>query len=199
MPGSRAPCSLQVPEAGTPSILSTTFLLSQCLAALAFAAGIAAYQGRSRTRILTRWALAAAFNTAHFLLLGVPGVAMITFITCLRFLAAARTSDRRMMWIFMVVAVVGFLATYTRPLGFVALAATLLGTWASFQPKAITVRVTFAICATLWGIHNALAGSPVGALMEVAFLSSNAYGWWRSRTAELKLRSASPATVAPRE
>jgi hypothetical protein len=81
----------------------------------------------------------------------------------------------------MALAALGFLATYTRPLGFVALAATLLGTWASFQPGAITVRITFAVCATLWGIHNALAGSPVGALMEAAFLASNAYGWWRSR------------------
>lgn len=183
----------------SPPLVSTTFVLSQCLAALAFAAGIAAYQGRSRSSILTRWALAAAFNTVHFLLLGVPGVAMIAFITCLRFLAAARTSDRRMMWIFMVLASVGFLATYTRPLGFVALAATLLGTWASFQPKAVTVRMTFAVCAALWGIHNALAGSPVGALMEVAFLSSNAYGWWRSRTAELKLRPVLPAASPPRE
>lgn len=161
--------------------MSTAFLLSQCLAALAFAAGIAAYQGRTRSSILVRWAVAAAFNTAHFVLLGVPGVATITFITCLRFLAASRTSDRRMMWIFMALAVAGFLATYTRPLGFVALAATLLGTWASFQPRASTVRVAFALCATLWGIHNALAGSPVGALMEVAFLASNAYGGWRSR------------------
>ena len=162
--------------------LSTTFFLSQCLAALAFAAGMAAYQGRTRSSILLRWALAAAFNTAHFVLLGVPGVAMITFITCLRFLAASRTSDRRMMWVFMALAVIGFLATYTRPLGFLALASTLLGTWASFQPRAITVRITFAVCATLWGVHNALAGSPVGALMEVAFLASNAYGWWRSRS-----------------
>lgn len=161
--------------------MSTTFFLSQCLAALAFAAGIAAYQGRTRASILGRWALAAALNTAHFLLLGLPGVATITFITCLRFLAASRTSDRRMMWIFMALAVVGFLATYTRPLGFIALASTLLGTWASFQPRANTVRIAFAVCATLWGIHNALAGSPVGALMEVAFLASNAYGWWRSR------------------
>jgi hypothetical protein len=86
-----------------------------------------------------------------------------------------------MMWIFMALAVAGFLATYTRPLGFIALAATLLGTWASFQPRALTVRIAFAVCATLWGVHNALAGSPVGALMEVAFLASNAYGGWRSR------------------
>lgn len=179
--------------------MSTTFLLSQCLAALAFAAGIAAYQGRTRASILTRWALAAACNTAHFLLLGVPGVATIAFITCLRFLAASRTADRRMMWVFMALAVIGFLATYTRPLGFVALVATLLGTWASFQPRAITVRVTFAICAALWGIHNALAGSPVGALMEVAFLGSNAYGWWRSRTANLMSRSVPAAVIPPGE
>jgi hypothetical protein len=80
---------------------------------------------------------------------------------------------------FMVLAVAGFLATFTRPVGFLALTATLLGTWASFQPNDRTVRATLAVCASLWVVHNAIIGSPVATVMELAFLASNAIGWRR--------------------
>lgn len=159
----------------------SSFILSQCLAALAFAAGLAAYQGRTRGEILGRWALAAGLNAAHFALLGVPGATTLAAITSARFLVASFVADRRVMLVFMVLATTGFLLTYTHPFGFLALGATLLGTWASFQPGAGTVRAAFAVCASLWFVHNLLAGSPVAALMEVAFLASNALGWWRTR------------------
>jgi hypothetical protein len=159
----------------------STFLASQLLATCAFAAGMAAYQGRTRRQILRRWSLAAGLNAVHFALLGVPGATALTAITSARFLAASYAADRRVMVAFMVLATAGFLATYTHAFGFLALASTLLGTWASFQPRATTVRVALAICAMLWLVHNVLAGSPVAALMEVAFLASNGLGWWRSR------------------
>ena len=159
----------------------STFLASQLLATCAFAAGLAAYQGRSRRQILRRWSLAAGLNAMHFALLGVPGATALTAITSVRFLVASYAADRRVMAAFMVLATAGFLATYTHAFGFLALAATLLGTWASFQPRATTVRVALAVCASLWLGHNVLAGSPVGALMEVAFLASNGLGWWRTR------------------
>jgi hypothetical protein len=63
--------------------------------------------------------------------------------------------------------------------GFLALASTLLGTWASFQPNDRTVRATLAVCASLWVVHNAIIGSPVATVMELAFLASNAIGWRR--------------------
>lgn len=91
----------------------STFLLSQILAALAFAAGLAAFQFRARPVILRCWSVCAALNGAHFLLLGVPGAA------------------------------------------------------------------TLAVCASLWVVHNAIIGSPVATVMELAFLASNAIGWRR--------------------
>ena len=166
----------------------STFLASQLLAAFAFAAGLAAYQGGTRRQILRRWALAAGLNSLHFALLGVPGATALTAITAARFLAASCVSDRRVMVAFMALATAGFLATYTHAFGFIALASTLLGTWASFQPRASTVRIALAACAVLWFVHNVLAGTPVGALMEVAFLASNLFGWWRTRD-----RAAVPA------
>jgi hypothetical protein len=157
----------------------STFLLSQLLAALAFAAGLAAFQFRARPAILRSWSLCAALNGAHFLLLGVPGAATLAGMISVRFLIASYTSDRRVMVFFMILAVVGFVATFTRPVGYLALASTLLGTWASFQPNDRTVRATLAVCASLWVVHNAIVGSPVATVMELSFLASNAIGWRR--------------------
>jgi Bacterial inner membrane protein len=157
----------------------STFLLSQLLVALAFAAGLAAFQFRARPAILRSWSLCAALNGAHFLLLGVPGAATLAAMISVRFLVASFTRDRRVMVFFMILSATGFLATYTRPVGLLALAATLLGTWASFQPNDRTVRATLAICASLWVLHNAIVGSPVATVMELAFLASNAIGWRR--------------------
>jgi len=141
--------------------------------------GLAAFQFRARPAILRSWSISAALNGAHFLLLDVPGAATLAFVTSLRFLVASFTGDRRVMAVFMALTAAGFLATFTRPVGFLALVATLLGTWASFQPGDRTVRATLAICASLWVVHNAVVGSPVATLMELAFLASNAVGWRR--------------------
>lgn len=172
----------------------STFLLSQLLAALAFAAGLAAFQFRARPAILRSWSLCAALNGAHFLLLGVPGAATLAGMISVRFLIASFTSDRRIMVFFMILAVVGFLVTYTRLVGFLALASTLLGTWASFQANDRTVRATLAVCASLWVVHNAIIGSPVATLMELAFLASNAIGWRRFH-GRAKMESSSAASV----
>ena len=180
-----------------------TFLLSQMLAALAFAAGLAAFQFRARPAILRCWSVCAALNSAHFLLLGVPGAATLAAMISVRFLIATFTSDRRIMVFFMILAVAGFLATFTRPVGFLALASTLLGTWASFQPNDRTVRATLAICASLWVVHNAIIGSPVATVMEVSFLASNAIGWrrfhGRAKMAAAPLRTVQTDDEPPRQ
>lgn len=53
------------------------------------------------------------------------------------------------------------------------------------------MRATLAVCASLWVVHNAIIGSPVATLMELAFLASNAAGWRRFHG------RASIAAVAP--
>lgn len=155
------------------------FLLSQCLAALAFAAGLAAFQFRTRPAILRSWCLSAGLSATHFLLLDVPVAATLGCITSIRFMTASLTRDRRIMVVFMALTLAGFAATYSRPVGILALAATLLGTWAAFQPGDRTVRIVLAGCASLWVVHNVLVGSPVATLMELSFLASNAVGWRR--------------------
>ncbi len=155
------------------------FFLSQCLAALAFGAGLAAFQFRTRPAILRAWSVSAGLSGVHFWLLGVPVAATLALITSIRFLTASLTRDRRIMTIFIALTLTGFAATYTRPVGVLALVATLLGTWAAFQPGDRTVRAVLAVCATLWVVHNILVGSPVATVMELSFLASNAVGWRR--------------------
>lgn len=155
------------------------FLVSQVLAGAAFALGMTSFQFRLRRHILWCWFASAFFNALHFLVLGQTTAGVLILITCIRFLTASFTTDRRLMYFFMAALLAGFLITFKTPLSLLAIGAALLGTWGAFQSDDRHIRVALVLCSASWIVHNSLIGSPVAALMETAFLLSNLVGWWR--------------------
>jgi hypothetical protein len=156
-----------------------SFAVSQVLAGVAFALGMASFQFKPRKHILWCWFASAFFNALHFLALGQITAAVIIFTTSTRFLAASFTTDRRPMYFFMAVLLAGFLITFTTPVSLLAIGAALLGTWGAFQSDDRRIRIALVVCSASWIVHNTLVGSPVAALMETAFMLSNLVGWWR--------------------
>jgi hypothetical protein len=157
----------------------SNFLLSQILAAFAFLFGITSYQFKERRDILICWTLVAAFNSAHFFILGRPGPGVIAIVAGIRVFTSVFSTDRRLMYLFLILTVVSFLWIYQTPLSLVALFGAILGTCACFQLADRTIRILMMFCTLSWGIHNALAGTPVATLMEACFLISNVVGYWR--------------------
>jgi hypothetical protein len=131
--------------------------------------------------VLRCWSASVLFNGIHFLLLDAAGAATIALITALRFFVASLSTRRAWLWLFLAVAAGGFALTNNRPEGWLALAATVLGTWGSFQADQWRLRGALIACASLWAVHNYLIGSPVSTLMELSFLTSNIVGWIRLR------------------
>lgn len=157
----------------------TSFLLSQTLAAFAFALGIAAFQFKTRQTVLFYWCGSALVNACHFLILGLPEPATLAALTGIRFLTAAFTTSRKVMSVFFVLVVIGFWMTFQQPLSLLALVATLLGTYGSFRPSDREVRVFLMGCALIWMVYNFLVWSPVAAMMEASFFMSNVLGFVR--------------------
>jgi hypothetical protein len=156
-----------------------SFLISQILAGAAFVLGMASFQFKPRKHILWCWFVSAFFNALHFLVLGQITAGVLILITSTRFLTASFTTDRRLMYFFMVALLVGFLITFKSTLSLLAIGAALLGTWGAFQSDDRRIRITLVVCSASWIVHNTLVGSPVATLMETAFLLSNLVGWWR--------------------
>lgn len=157
----------------------STFLLSQILAGVAFALGGISFQFRARRSVLLCLALLTVFNSSHFLLQGRLGPAVVLVLTGVRYLVSLYPVDRKIMYVFLTLATGPFALTYQSPLSLLALLAVFFGTYGSFQLADRTLRI-FIMCGnSTWLLHNLLAGTPVAALMEAAFLASNVLGHWR--------------------
>ncbi|MBT5060006.1 MAG: YgjV family protein [Gemmatimonadetes bacterium] len=155
------------------------FVVSQILSGLAFASAVTSMQCRERRTILLWLVLAAILSASHFFLLGRNSAGTLYMILCVRVLVAAYSTNPRFILLFGAAVVVGFLATYERPLDILALTASLVATYAAFQSNPRRMRIVYMCCAALWMVHNILAGSPMAVAMEVSLLISNAIGFWR--------------------
>ena len=118
-------------------------------------------------------------NASHFFLLGRPGPAALLLATGARHLTATVTTDRRVLFVFLFGTAGIFLATASNPLGLMACIGTLIATYGSFQANSRSLRLFHMVGNSLWIVHNILAQTPVGAIMEVAFLTSNVVGYLR--------------------
>jgi hypothetical protein len=156
-----------------------TFLLSQILAGLAFAFGMASFQFRPRKLVLISIFFCAIFNASHFWVLERYGAGTLIFVNALRFLVAAFWPSQRWMWFFMGLSLVSFALTWVDWVSLLGLAATLIGTVGTFKHTDREVRVYLMWVSGFWVLHNLMVGTPVAMLMEACFLVSNYIGWRR--------------------
>ena len=155
------------------------FLLSQVIAAIAFACGVISFQSRTRRSILL-WLCGTGFaNACHFFILGKVAPGTLFLIIGARCLAAAFSVNRKIMYVFIGLILVCFFYLYKSPLGFLGLFGSLSATYGSFQRTEKKVRVFHMLSNTSWMVHNILVLTPVAAVMEGTFLMSNVLGYWR--------------------
>ncbi|MEE4185232.1 MAG: YgjV family protein [Gammaproteobacteria bacterium] len=162
----------------------SSFVISQILAGGTFVTGLIAFQLSNRVHMLRTWGLAATFGAAHFWFLGAPEASLLVAITASRFYISSFTTDQRLMYLFLAIAVGGFAATYSAPISLLALAATLIGTYGSFYGTENAFRYSMLAAQILWFIHNYVVWSPVALGMEFFFFASNILGWVRHRRAQ---------------
>lgn len=155
------------------------FLLSQVIAAIAFACGVISFQSRTRRSILLWLCGTAIAYACHFFILGRVAPGTLFLIIGARCLAAAFSVNRKIMYVFIGLILVGFFYSYKSPLEFLGLFGTLSATYGSFQRTEKKVRVFQMLSNGPWMVHNILVWTPVAAVMEAAFLTSNVLGYWR--------------------
>ena len=162
------------------------FLLSQIIASIAFACGVISFQCKQRRTILLWMCGSALTNAGHFFVLERFGAGTLYTIMAVRVFTAAFSTDRRLLYVFLVLILIGFSASYERPIDIMPMFGASLATYGNFQQSVRQVRLIYMACAALWMVHNTLAGSPVAVLMETTFLMSNIIGYWRFHRIALK-------------
>ena len=170
-----------------------TFLLSQVLAAIALGCGAISFQSRTRRSILL-WLLGTAvFNASHFFILDRPSAGTLYLVIAARCLAAAFSVNRKVMCVFFGLIVTGFFFTYKSPIGFLGLFGALSATYGSFQRAEPRLRVFHMLSNASWMVHDIVVGTPVAAVTEATFLTSNVLGYWRFHGKEGEAGSAGDA------
>ena len=157
----------------------TPFVVSQILAAVAFACGVVSFQYKQRRSVLLWLSASGLINACHYFVLGRPGPGALFLLLGSRAFVAAFTVDRRLMYLFQGLTLIGFPFVYRYPLDFVALFATCLAIYAGFQPSGRRMRAILMVVNATWVVHDSLVKSPVAALMELTYLVSNVTGYWR--------------------
>ena len=155
------------------------FLLSQAIATIAFACGVISFQSRARRSILLWLFGTGVANACHFFILDRTAPAVLFLIIGARCLAAAFSVNQRIMYVFIGLILVGFFSTYESPVGCLGLLGTLAATYGSFQRSEPRLRVFHMLSNVSWMVHNILVWTPVAAVTEATFLTSNVLGYWR--------------------
>ena len=174
------------------------FLLSQIIAAIAFTCGVISYQLRARRSILLWLSGSSIVNACHFFVLGRAAPGILFLIIGARSLTAAFSINRKIMYVFVGLILIGFFCSYKSPLGFLGLFGTLSGTYGSFQKTEQGVRVFHMLANASWMAHNILVMTPVAAIMEATFLTSNVLGYWRFHRRDEAARRRDLAFMAER-
>ncbi|MCO6357065.1 YgjV family protein [Pseudoalteromonas shioyasakiensis] len=155
------------------------FILSQCLVAIATILDLASFQFKQRQAILACLFSSVLLTSVHFMLLDNFSAASLMLIAALRYGYCIFARKSWVMIAFMLLSISAVLFTWQSWVSFIALSATLLQTYASFQGKDFTLRILMIVGTIGWVAHNALVFSPLAVVMETVFLVSNLVGLWR--------------------
>jgi len=155
------------------------FILSQCLVAIATLLDLASFQFKQRQVILACLFSSVLLTSVHFVLLDNFSAASLMLIAALRYGYCIFARKSWVMIAFMLLSISAVLFTWQSWVSFIALSATLLQTYASFQGKDFTLRILMIVGTIGWIAHNALVFSPLAVVMETVFLVSNLVGLWR--------------------
>jgi len=154
-------------------------VLAQILAAFALILDVAAFQFRGRRLIIGCMLAASALLAAHFAVLGQDAAAMLVCVSVLRYCVSLVTTSRVWMFACMAAAAGALLFDSFHLVTTLALVGSVVVTYAVFQRSDYRMRVTMIFGVALWVVHNVLIWSPLAALIEFLFLSSNLVGFWR--------------------
>lgn len=155
------------------------FVLSQLIAAAAFACGVLTFQLKERTHILLVFAAMSSFLSLHFYVLGQYAACAIVAVSVVRFLTSTITKSRITMYIFLAITITVGWFTYTAPVNLLAILAGLLGVIGTFQTDDKRLRKVMLTSSTAMALHDFLVWTPVGLLVDLTVGASNIIGYYR--------------------
>ena len=159
--------------------LTTAFIISQILIVGAMLFDFLSFQFKERKKTMLCLIISSCFIATHYLLLDQLASGVMVCFSIARFIVAYFSTDKRWLLLFIGLNTISLFRTYETALDllfFIGLTIFIIG---NFQADNKRMR-QFMMCGTsLIIIYNILIPSPMGALNEAIFLTSNIIGYRR--------------------
>ncbi|USD35863.1 MULTISPECIES: YgjV family protein [Ferrimonas] len=179
----------------------STYLLSQCLVAVAIVLDLCSFQFRQRHWVLRCLCLSTLLTAIHFALLGHWTGALLMALACVRFAVSLITTRPFWCWVFLLLTLPLTLLSWAGLPSLLSATGSALQTLSAFQRDDKRLRLGMIAGISFWLAHNIVVGSPMAIAMETLFITSNLIGLWRfHRPSQFSVfRRQSPTLAPPRE
>ena len=157
----------------------SAFLVSQILIGIAFAFDLASFQFKRRRHTLICFTIAASLISLHFFLLGAVTAGFVVAVSATRFAVSIFTTDNRLKYVFLVLIFGLGVWTFDGYEDILITLAMLFSTLAAFDANEKRLRQLMMVATTLAITHNVVIFTPAGIALEIFFLGSNLFSYWR--------------------
>ncbi len=159
--------------------LNLTFIISQILMFLAMGTDFLSMQFKNRKYIFGILMISAALISIHYLLLGKITAGIIVTISVLRFFTCIWTTDKRYLYIFLVLNTLAIIFSYTEIYDLIIYLGLFVFIIWNFQKNDKKMRLLMMLGTTMVMSYNILIFSPMGAIAEWSFLVSHILWYYR--------------------
>ncbi len=159
--------------------LTLVFILSQVAMFLAMGLDFLSLQFKKRKQIYLTLVFSASLISAHYFLLGKITAGVIVFFSVLRFITCMFTTEKKYLFIFLILNTFALIFTYTEIYDFIIYLGLFIFIIGNFQKDDKLMRKQMMIGTSLLIIYNAVIFSPMGIIAESSFLLGNIVGYYR--------------------
>ena len=152
---------------------------AQLIGGVAFLIGVSAFWQKDDLKFRYQMTGFCLVMALHFILLGATVAAIGAAINGVRSYASIKSQSRYVMAAFIVLLICMTLPNVDKWYELPPIAGSAVATWALFSVKGVRLR-TLILCNSLcWLLHNVLAGSIGGSMVEATFVITNSMTIYR--------------------
>ena len=176
--------------------LTTAFIISQILIIGAMLFDFLGFQFKERKKTMLCFVVSSCLIATHYLLLDQLASGVMVCFSIARFIVAYFTTNKKRLLFFVGLNAISLFRTYEHVLDilfFVWLTIFIIG---NFQENNKRMRQLMMCGTSLIIVYNILIPSPMGALNEIIFLTSNIIGYWRFYVRKIKEKNKSDIYIS---
>lgn len=175
--------------------LTTPFIISQIIMLIAMWSDFLGMQLKKRKHIFLAFIVSASLISIHYFLLDKTMAWVITMFSVIRFVTCYFTTDKKYMYLFLLINTVVLITTYAEIYDLILYVWLFLFIVWNFQVNDKKMRLLMMSGTTLVMIYNIFIFSPMWVAVEWSFLVSHILGYYRYHIRKWKKNKATSCIV----